>query len=91
MHSENLMATRAKASVKVTFKDEKQLVASLAALRPEVNAPVTRRARVDLKKKDNLLILSVDADDTVALRATVNAYLRWIASTVNVIELIEHL
>ena len=85
------MSTSAKASVNVKFGDAKQLAAAVAALKPEVNAPVTHRARVDLQIKGDLLVLTVDADDTVALRATVNAYLRWIASTVNVIELIEHM
>jgi tRNA threonylcarbamoyladenosine modification (KEOPS) complex Pcc1 subunit len=85
------MALKANANVRLKFKDEKQLTAALAALKPEVNAPVTRRANVSLHKQDNFLVLSVDAEDTVALRATLNAFLRWIASTVNVIELIEHL
>jgi len=35
------------------------------------------------------VVLTVEAEDTVALRAAVNAYLRWIASTVNVIDIVE--
>ena len=85
------MTSGAKATVNLKFSDTKQLTAAVAALKPEVNAPVTHRARVELNVKENMLVLTVDADDTVALRATVNAYLRWIASTVNVIELIERL
>jgi len=79
------------AVVRLKFKDEKQLQTSLDALAPEMNAPVTRRASVSLQKQGTFLVLSVDAEDTVALRATINAFLRWIASTLNVIELIEHL
>ena len=85
------MATNAKASINLKFVDTKQLEATVAALKPEVNAPVTHRAKVDLRVQENFLVLTVDADDTVALRATVNAYLRWIASTVNVIELVERM
>lgn len=85
------MAIRAKAFLNLKFVDAKQLAAAVAALEPEVNAPVTHRAKVSLQVQENLLVLTVDADDTVALRATINAYLRWIASTVNVIELIEHM
>jgi tRNA threonylcarbamoyladenosine modification (KEOPS) complex Pcc1 subunit len=44
-----------------------------------------------LEKQDAFLVLSVDAKDTIALRATLNAYLRWINSTVSVIDLIEHI
>jgi tRNA threonylcarbamoyladenosine modification (KEOPS) complex Pcc1 subunit len=85
------MSTRAKASVRLKFADSKQLAATVAALKPEANSPVTQRSKVDLSVQDNLFVLTVDADDTVALRASINAYLRWIASTVNVIELIERL
>ena len=84
------MVTRAKTTVHLAFKSEKQLVALLNALKPEIDSPATHRAKVDLKRQENILVLLVDADDIVALRATVNAYLRWIASTVNVIELIDH-
>ncbi len=84
------MPTSAKASVNLKFADAKQLAAAVAALKPEVNAPVTHRARVGLQVQNDLLVLTIDADDTVALRATVNAYLRWVASTVNVIEMLEH-
>jgi tRNA threonylcarbamoyladenosine modification (KEOPS) complex Pcc1 subunit len=85
------MAIKAKASVRLKFSDSKQLAAAVAALKPEANTPVTHRANVDLQVQENFLVLTVDADDTVALRATVNAYLRWIASTVNVIETIEQM
>ena len=62
----------------------------LEALTPEANAPVTRRANVKLEKDGLFLKLTVEADDTVALRATLNAYLRWINSTVNVMDAVEH-
>jgi len=85
------MSCRAKAVVLLKFKDEKQLQTSLDALKPEMDAPVTKRANVSFQKQGTFLVLSVDAEDTVALRATINAFLRWIASTLNVMELIEHL
>ena len=85
------MAAKAKASISLRFNSEKQLTTLLDALKPEVTAPVTRRAKVSLEKQDAFLVLSVDAKDTIALRATLNAYLRWINSTVSVIDLIEHI
>lgn len=83
------MQSRAKALVQLKFKDKKQLTTLLDALKPEVDASVTRRANVSLEAQGAFLVLSVDAADTVSLRATLNAYLRWIGSTVNVIELIK--
>jgi len=83
------MATGAKATVRLKFKTQKQITTLLDALTPEANAPVTRRANIKLVKDGLYLVLTVEADDTVALRATLNAYLRWISSTVNVIDTIE--
>jgi tRNA threonylcarbamoyladenosine modification (KEOPS) complex Pcc1 subunit len=84
------MVTGAKASISLKFSSQKQLSALLCALMPEANAQVTRRATVKLKKNDLTLMLLVEAEDTVALRATINAYLRWINSTINVIHIVEN-
>jgi tRNA threonylcarbamoyladenosine modification (KEOPS) complex Pcc1 subunit len=84
------MATRAKATVHLKFTSEKQLTTLLNALMPEANAPVTRRANVKLEKDGLFLVLTVEAEDTVALRATLNAYLRWVNSAINVIDVVEH-
>jgi tRNA threonylcarbamoyladenosine modification (KEOPS) complex Pcc1 subunit len=84
------MANRAKATVHLKYTSEKQLTTLLNALMPEANAPVTRRANVKLEKDGLFLVLTVEAEDTVALRATLNAYLRWINSAINVIDVVEH-
>jgi tRNA threonylcarbamoyladenosine modification (KEOPS) complex Pcc1 subunit len=81
---------KAKASVRLRFSSEKQLTTLLDALAPEANRPVTTRAKAVLEREDNFLILKVEAKDTVALRAALNAYLRWIGSVVKVLEVIEH-
>lgn len=81
---------KAKAVVRLRFSSEKNLTALLKALAPEANAPVTRRAKVSLEKEDPFLSLKVEAEDTIALRATLNAYLRWMGSAVKVLEEIEH-
>ena len=84
------MSIRAKASIQLKFQSQRQLASLLDALTPEAKAPVTRRAKVQLKQNGVFLELSVDADDTIALRSTLNAYLRWINSTLNVLEILEH-
>jgi tRNA threonylcarbamoyladenosine modification (KEOPS) complex Pcc1 subunit len=83
------MVTGAKASVSLKFASQKQLSTLLEALTPEANAQVTRRANIKLEKGGLFLVLTVEADDTVALRATLNAYLRWIDSTTNVMHMVE--
>ncbi len=83
------MAVKAKANIRLKFQTEKQLETLLDALTPEAKAPVTRRVNVKLQKDGLLLVLAVEANDTVALRSTLNAYLRWINSTVSVIGVLE--
>ena len=83
------MAIRAKATVRLKFYSDKQLTTLLNALMPEANAPVTRRSTVKLEKDGLFLLLKVEAEDTVALRSTLNAYLRWINSAINVIDVVE--
>jgi tRNA threonylcarbamoyladenosine modification (KEOPS) complex Pcc1 subunit len=81
---------KAKASVRLRFSSEKQLTTLLNALAPEANRPVNLRARAALDRDGNFLVLKVEAKDTVALRAALNAYLRWIGSAVKVLEVVEH-
>ena len=79
----------AKTTVRLRFSSEKQLSTLLDALAPEANRPVTMRARAVLERDGNFLVLKVEAKDTVALRAALNAYLRWIGSAVKVLHVIE--
>jgi KEOPS complex subunit Pcc1 len=78
-----------KAVVRLPFKSEKQLAALVSALSPEVSRQVGTRSKVMLKTDANFLVLKVEAEDTVALRAALNSYLRWINSTVNVLQTVE--
>jgi tRNA threonylcarbamoyladenosine modification (KEOPS) complex Pcc1 subunit len=83
------MSTSAKAEIRLKLANQKQVQTLLDALSPEANAPVTRRANIKLQKDGLFLVLAVEAKDTVALRATLNAYLRWINSTINVMQFVE--
>lgn len=83
------MAAKTKANVRLKFSSEKKLQTVLNSLKPEVNSPATTRARTLLRMEDQTLVLRVEADDTVALRASLNAYLRWINSILNVLEVLE--
>ena len=81
---------QAKATVRLRLSSEKQLTTILDALAPEANRPVNVRAKAVLERDGSYAVLTVEAKDTVALRAALNAYLRWIGSTVKVLETIEH-
>jgi KEOPS complex subunit Pcc1 len=81
---------KAKATVRLQFSSEKRLTALVNALTPEINRQITTRSKTTLTKEKQFLVLDVEAKDTVALRATLNAYLRWINSTMNVLETVEN-
>jgi len=81
---------KARAKVCLRLSSEKRLKTLFDALAPEAQKPIGMRARAVVEREGNFLILKVEARDTVALRATLNAYLRWIGSAMNVLEVVEH-
>ena len=81
---------RANAVLRLKFPSASHLEIILKALVPEVRKTPTMRSRAFLEKEDSFLVLKIKANDTVALRASVNAYLRWINSIVNVLETLEN-
>jgi tRNA threonylcarbamoyladenosine modification (KEOPS) complex Pcc1 subunit len=80
---------RAKAVVRLKFSSKKDLLTVFKGLKPEVESPATKRSKASIEKSKNFLILTVEARDTVALRAALNAYLRWINSMMNVLEVVK--
>ena len=83
------MSNRTSATLHLTFDSEKQLDALLAALQPEAKVPPTHRSSVRLQKNGDVLSLIAEAEDTVALRATLNTYLHWIQSILNVLKTVK--
>ncbi len=82
---------KAKAEIRLKFPSEKALKTVSDALLPEICKPVSGRANVSLENDGKFsLILKVEAEDTVALRSALNAFLRWINSMTNVVEVLEH-
>ena len=80
------MSSKAQAAIRLQFDTQRQVETLFCSLKPEANAPNTQRANINLEKDGLFLVLSVDAKDTVALRATLNSYLRWINSIIGVLD-----
>jgi tRNA threonylcarbamoyladenosine modification (KEOPS) complex Pcc1 subunit len=80
---------RAKATIRLKFPSAAYLETVKASLSPEVNKPGSGRARVVMKSDGVFLVLKVEADDTVALRSALNAYLRWISSAMDVVQVLD--
>lgn len=82
---------KANALVRLKFPSERHLEIIFRALEPEVRKPLTMRSRAFLKKENKFLVLKIEAKDTVALRAMVNAYLRWINAMTDVLEVLQNI
>ncbi len=82
------MKVHGKAEISIPFSTPKKAQSVYAALYPETKVRFGPRSKVCIRLKRNRLHLMLLAEDTIALRAIVNSYLRWIAScsdTVNTI------
>ncbi|MEM2242425.1 MAG: KEOPS complex subunit Pcc1 [Candidatus Bathyarchaeia archaeon] len=82
---------KANAVIRLKIPHKERLEIVYQALAPEAAKPATTRSRAQLKIEDESLILAVEARDTVALRAALNAYLRWIACLYNVLSVLDSL
>ncbi len=80
---------KAKATARLPFTSKKQLDAILKALTPELQRQIGTRSKATLFEEGYALVLNVEAEDTNALRAALNAYLRWVNSTINVLDAVD--
>ena len=77
------------AECKIPISNERCLEILFTSLGPEFKKPVTTRSKAKLERDCAFLVLTVEARDTVALRAALNAYLRWIRSIMEVLNFLE--
>jgi tRNA threonylcarbamoyladenosine modification (KEOPS) complex Pcc1 subunit len=79
--------TRAKANLKLAFKNNDEAEVVRKALKPEEILPASERCKVRVARRKNVLCLEIDAKDTAGLRAAVNSFLRWIMVARDMIEI----
>jgi tRNA threonylcarbamoyladenosine modification (KEOPS) complex Pcc1 subunit len=80
---------KAEATIRLRFTSRRHMEIVRRALEPEAKRPTTARSVATLEKDGAFLVLKVEAEDTVALRAALNSYLRWISSTTSIIGFLE--
>lgn len=80
---------KAKAVIHLKFPSKRHLEIVFDALKPEVVKHAAMRSVANLKQEGSFLVLIVEAKDTVALRATLNAYLRWVNSILTVLDVLK--
>ncbi len=66
------------AKVLVNFKNLRETRAAFNALKPEIALPPSQRSNVKISRKRRSIQVTFEAKDIVALRASMNAILRYI-------------
>lgn len=59
------------------------------AILPETRKRISERYIGKLKKEDGKLTFEFEASDTVAFRAALNAYLRWVKAICDICEIVK--
>jgi tRNA threonylcarbamoyladenosine modification (KEOPS) complex Pcc1 subunit len=80
-----------RAVIQLSLQSETHLKTVLNALKPETRKSPSSRSTAKVEGEDCKLKISFEAKDTSALRAAINAYLRWISLTRNILESIDNL
>jgi tRNA threonylcarbamoyladenosine modification (KEOPS) complex Pcc1 subunit len=70
-------AKRGTAELEITFKKEREAKAVHNSLKPEELLPASARCKAVITRRKNVLCIEIDANDTAALRAALNSFLRW--------------
>ena len=68
---------KSSAVIRMEFDSAREAEAVRRALAPEEDLPASTRGRATVKRRENVLFLRVDAEDTAALRAALNSFIRW--------------
>ena len=66
--------------IKISFSCPSVVNLFFEALLPEVKTNELIRTKLSLNKEASNLFLKIEAKDTVALRAILNSYMRWISA-----------
>jgi len=79
-------AVAATAEIEFDFGDQQKAGAVFNAVKPELVLPDSSRCKVSLVQRKTVLCLRVEAQDTVALRAAVNSFIRLVKVAKDMIE-----
>lgn len=78
-----------RAEISIDLGSKKRAMAIHEALKPETKYSAGPRSKVGIRSVGRNLIVTMHARDVVALRAAMNSYLRWIASSVDLTQIVD--
>lgn len=79
-------AVEATAEIEFDFGSRRKVIAAMNSVRPELLLPESSRCKVSLTHRKTVLCLRVEAQDTAALRAAVNSFIRLVKVAKDMIE-----
>lgn len=74
-------------SLRIEFEEERRAATLYAALLPEVRASKPGFAEVSMVLEGSSLRLEVDGRSLAAVRALLNSYIRWLSTSLEVMDL----
>lgn len=83
------MIKGAYAVLHIKYPNEREAETAYRALHPETKGVLRYRTRVNVSRSGEHIILTFEARDTTALRASINSYLSWIIALKNVYDLLK--
>ncbi|MEM1514527.1 MAG: KEOPS complex subunit Pcc1 [Thermoproteota archaeon] len=83
------MIRGAHATIHIRYPCKKEAEVTYKAIQPETRVVLRYRTKVNVLRNDEYLILTFEAKDTTALRASINSYLSWIIALKNIYKLLE--
>jgi KEOPS complex subunit Pcc1 len=83
------MIEEASAFIRLTFPSAKEAEIISKSVEPETAATLRYRSKVKVFRDGESTLLKFEAKDTTALRASINSYLSWLISLVNIYNFLE--
>ncbi|MEM1550780.1 MAG: KEOPS complex subunit Pcc1, partial [Candidatus Bathyarchaeia archaeon] len=83
------MIRGAHAILRIRYSSEEEAEVAYKAIQPETRVVLRYRTKVSVSRSCEYLILTFEARDTTALRASINSYLSWIIALKNLCDFLK--
>ena len=78
---------KVESQIELEFPSSNDAEVVLQAIEPEIRESPSERTSTEIECQGNILKISITAQDTTSLRASLNSYLRWVMLSNEILEL----
>lgn len=71
----------------IELENEHDALIVYNSIRPEISYAHNERSTADITLDENRIIITIDSGDVVALRASINSYVRWIKLSTEILNI----